>query len=58
MFLAKIMEEFGPVPETRRYRCPECRCVVEEDVDRDGQRLSIIKFAGLAGWLGTRRVVN
>jgi hypothetical protein len=58
MVLVRVMAEFGPLPETRRYRCPECRCVVEEEIDRNGQPLSAIKFAGLSGWLGTRRVVN
>jgi len=51
MFLAKIMGEFGPLPETRRYRCPECRCVVEEGIDRDKHRSSAIKLpAWLSGW--------
>ena len=58
MFLDQIMAKFGPLPETRRYRCPDCRCVVEEEIDRDGHPLSAIRFAGLADWLGTRRVVN
>ena len=52
MFLSTIMAEFGPLPELRRYRCPECRCVVEEEIDRGGRTLSPIKFAGLAYWLG------
>lgn len=58
MVLVRIMPEFGPLPETRRYRCSECRCVVEEETDRDGHPLSAIRFTGLADWLGTRRVVN
>jgi hypothetical protein len=58
MFLEHVTEKFGPLPETRGYRCPECRCVLEEEVDRDGQAVSPIKFAGLADWLGIRRVVN
>jgi len=58
MFLYHIMPKFGPVPETWKYRCPECRCVVEEDIDEDGHRLSAIKFAGLVDWMGTRRIVN
>jgi hypothetical protein len=56
MLLEQIMAKFGPLPETRRYRCPECRCVVEEEIDRDGHPLSAI--AGLADWLGIGRVVN
>jgi hypothetical protein len=58
MLLDQIMAKFGPLPETRRYRCPECHCVVEEEIDRNGHPLSAIKFAGLPDWLGTRRVVN
>jgi predicted nucleic-acid-binding Zn-ribbon protein len=56
MLLEQEMAKFGPLPEARRYRCPECRCVVEEEIDRDGHPLSAI--AGLADWLGTRRVVH
>ena len=58
MFLEQIMEKFGPLPEARRYWCPGCHDVVEEELDRDGQPISPIKFEGLADWLGTRRVVN
>jgi ribosomal protein S27AE len=58
MFLEQVMAKFGPLPETRRYRCPKCRRVVEEEIDRDRRPLSAIKFTGLADWLGTRRVVN
>jgi len=58
MFLGKIMARFGPLPETRRYHCPECRRVLEEEVDRDGRMLSAIKLAGLIDWLGTGRVLN
>jgi DNA-directed RNA polymerase subunit RPC12/RpoP len=58
MFLEHVTEQFGPLHETRGYRCPECRCVVEEEVDRDGNPLSAIKCAGLADWFGSRRVVN
>jgi hypothetical protein len=58
MVLVHIMAKFGPLPETRRYRCTECPCVLDEELDRDGHPLSAIKFASLAEWLGTRRVVN
>jgi hypothetical protein len=58
MFLEHVREKFGLLPETRGYRCPECRCVLEEEVDRNGQPVSAIKFEGLADWLGSRRVVN
>jgi predicted nucleic-acid-binding Zn-ribbon protein len=47
MFLEHVMAKFGPLPETHRYRCPECRCVGEEEIDRDGHPLSAIKFAGV-----------
>jgi predicted nucleic-acid-binding Zn-ribbon protein len=58
MLLERIMAKFGPLPETRRYKCPECRCVAEEEIDRAGSLLSAIRFTGLADWLGTRRVTN
>jgi hypothetical protein len=58
MFLDQVMAKFGPLPETRRYRCPECHVVVEEEIDRDGHPLSAIRFVGLADWLGIRRVVS
>src|SRR5262245_31137969 len=58
MFLHQILPKFGPVPETWKYRCPECRCVAEVDMDEDGHPVSAIKLAGLSDWLGTRRVVN
>jgi hypothetical protein len=51
MFLARIMAKFGPLPEMRRYRCPECRCVVEEEQSR-WTFVAPEKFAGLADWLG------
>jgi hypothetical protein len=53
MFLDQIKAKFGPLPETRQYRCTDCRCVVEEEIDRDGHAF---KFAGLAGWPGARLV--
>jgi hypothetical protein len=58
MVLVQTMAQFGPLPETRRYRCTECPCVLDEEVHRDGQPISAIKFAGLTDWLGSRRVVN
>jgi ribosomal protein S27AE len=58
MLLQHMIAKFGDLPETRRYRCPTCRCVVEEEIDGNGRSLSAIKFAGLANWAGTRRVVN
>jgi hypothetical protein len=58
MFLEQVLAKFGPLPETRQYWCPECHDVAEEEIDRDGRALSTIRFAGLADWLGTRRVVN
>jgi len=58
MVLVRTMAAFGPLPEERRYLCQECRCVVEEEIDRNGHPLSAIRFAGLAEWLGTRRVIN
>jgi len=58
MFLEQIMAKFGPLPETWRYYCPNCRDVVEEDIGRDGRTLSAISFAEPGDWPGTRRVVN
>jgi len=58
MFLERMMPEFGPLPETRRYRCSNCRYAIEEEIDREGRLLTAIKFTGLADWLGTRRVLN
>jgi hypothetical protein len=58
MLIQHMIAKFGPLPETRRYRCPNCRCVIEEEVDRNGHPLSAIKFVGSAEWLGTRRVVH
>ena len=53
MALEQIMAKFGPLPESRRYRCPKCRCVVEEEIGRDGYPL---QFFGLANWPGARLV--
>ena len=58
MFLERMMPEFGPLPETRRYRCPNCRYAIEEEINREGLLVSAIEFAGLANWLGSRRVPN
>jgi hypothetical protein len=58
MFLERMMPEFGPLPETRRYRCSNCRYGIEEEIDREGRLITAIKFIGLAEWLGTRRVLN
>jgi hypothetical protein len=58
MFLDQITASFGPLPETWRYYCPNCRDVVEEDIGRDGRTLSAIRFAEPDDWPGTRRVVN
>jgi hypothetical protein len=33
MFLMQVMATFGPLPETRRYRCSECPCVVDEEIE-------------------------
>jgi DNA-directed RNA polymerase subunit RPC12/RpoP len=53
MFIEQIIAKFGPLPETHRYRCSDCHCVAEEEIDQDGHPL---KFAGLAGWPGARLV--
>jgi len=58
MFLERMMPEFGPLPETRRYRCPSCRYAIEEEIDREGHPMSAIEFAGLADWFVSRRLVN
>jgi DNA-directed RNA polymerase subunit RPC12/RpoP len=52
MFLGQIKAKFGPLPETRQYRCSDCQCVVEEEIDRDQP----FKFAGLANWPSARLV--
>jgi len=53
MLLQYMIAKCGSLPETRRYRCPICRCVVEEEIDRDGYPF---QFAGLATWPGARLV--
>ena len=35
MVLERIAPKFGPLPELRTYKCLECRCVVEEDIELD-----------------------
>ena len=39
MFLERVMAKFGPLPELRRYKCPNCRCAVEEEIGRGGRVL-------------------
>jgi hypothetical protein len=46
MLLERILAKFGPLPELHTYRCPECRCVVEEEIGPEGRTLS------------TRRVID
>jgi len=51
MFIARTLEQFRPVPGTRRYCCPECRCVVEKETGRAEHPLAARKFnAWLSGW--------
>jgi hypothetical protein len=54
MFLEQGKAKFGPLPETRQYRCSDCRCMVEEEIDRDGHPFSA--FAGLSNWPGARLI--
>ena len=34
MVLERIAPKFGPLPELRTYKCLQCGCMVEEDIDR------------------------
>jgi hypothetical protein len=34
LVLQRIAPKLGPLPELRIYKCLQCGCVVEEDIDR------------------------
>jgi hypothetical protein len=34
MVLERVAPRFGPLPELRTYKCLQCGCVVEQDIDR------------------------
>ena len=34
LVLERIAPRFGSLPEMRTYRCLQCTCVVEQDVER------------------------
>jgi hypothetical protein len=35
MVLERVAPKFGPLPEMRTYKCLQCGCVVEEDIELD-----------------------
>lgn len=34
MVLERVPPRFGPLPELRTYKCLQCGCVVEQDIER------------------------
>jgi hypothetical protein len=34
MVLVRVAPQFGPLAELRTYKCLQCGCVVEEDIER------------------------
>jgi hypothetical protein len=57
MLLERILAKFGPLPELRTYRCPECHCVVEEEIGPQGRTLSARRITeGLSDYVVSKRV--
>jgi hypothetical protein len=56
MFLGRIMAKFGPLPELRTYKCPACRCMVEDEIEPGGRRLFTRRIVeGLPDYVGSKR---
>ena len=55
MFLERELPKFGPLPELRTYKCPECRCMVEDEIGPGGRRLFTRRIVeGLPDYFGSK----